>query len=72
MNFNTRMSINERSKIESLGLYDNYDDDDGDDDDDDDEQNDNNNEIKNNLIKKENEMVEIKPNNDDNCDNNDK
>ena len=70
MNFNTRMSINERSKIESLGLYDNYDDDDGDDDDD--EQNDNNNEIKNNLIKKENEMVEIKPNNDDNCDNNDK
>ena len=70
MNFNTRMSINERSKIESLGLYDNYDDDDGDDDDD--EQNDNNNEIKNNLIKKENEMVEIKPNNDDNCDNNNK
>ena len=33
---------------------------------------DNNNEIKNYLIKKENEMVEIKPNNDDNCDNNDK
>ena len=58
MNFNTRMSINERSKIESLGLYDNYDDDD-----DNDEQNDNNNEIKNNLIKKENELVEIKPNN---------
>jgi len=70
MNFNTRMSINERSKIESLGLYDNYDDED--DDDDNDEQNDNNNEIKNNLIKKENELVEIKPNNDDNCDNNDK
>ena len=62
MNFNTKISIRERSRTESIGINDE------DDDEDDDENNDannNNNNKKDYLIKKENEMVTMEVNYND-------
>ena len=59
MNFNTSIKINERSRIESIGLLDKID---FDDDDDDVEQTVINDNKKNYLLKKENEMIEIEGN----------
>ena len=55
MNFNTRIRISERSRTESIGIND----------EDDDENNDTNNNKKDNLIKKENEMVNMEGNDND-------
>ena len=61
MNFNTRIRIRERSKTESIGIND----EDDEEDEDDDENNDTNNNKKDNLIKKENEMVNMEGNDND-------
>ena len=61
MNFNTRIRIRERSRIESIGIND----EDDEEDEDDDENNDTNNNKKDNLIKKENEMVNMEGNDND-------
>ena len=62
MNFNTRTCIRQRSKIESLGINDG--DDEDVDEDDETDQNGNNNK-KDNLIKKENEMINMEGNDND-------
>ena len=62
MNFNTRTSIRQRSKSESLGINDG--DDEDVDEDDETDQNGNNNK-KDNLIKKENEMINMEGNDND-------
>ena len=63
MNFNTKISIRERSRTESIGIND--EDDDEDDDENNDANNNNNNNKKDYLIKKENEMVTMEVNDND-------